>query len=280
MCHCTCIRKANEYSKNIVDMILQNIKDYKLTKSLTNCNIIISHILNGPERYNDNAINIIISGESRDPKHTYDISIGTPAKFNSGTHIYFPYLYASLYEHKKSTNYSDYTNTRKFFCAFMYSASHKHRIELFKLVNNYKNVYAIGSCCHNHDIGANRFKNDKDCTWLDEAVNIYTDYKFVLAIENKNIKGYFTEKIINPLIAGSLPIYWGTSDIFEYVNKERVIYAPDYTDEELVDIIKKIDNNDNLSNEIVSKDIFLKDKTPNDMEQKLKSQLTELFSDS
>ena len=52
---------------------------------------------------------------------------------------------------------------------------------------------------------SNRFKS----TWHDDAVDIYSDYAFVIAFENVQEDGYFTEKIVNPMLAGSVPIYWG-----------------------------------------------------------------------
>jgi hypothetical protein len=40
-------------------------------------------------------------------------------------------------------------------------------------------------------------------------IDEYSKFKFVLAIENCEKKGYLTEKIINAFSAGSIPIYWG-----------------------------------------------------------------------
>ena len=35
------------------------------------------------------------------------------------------------------------------------------------------------------------------------------DYKFTLAFENSASDGYTTEKLVEPMLAGSVPIYWG-----------------------------------------------------------------------
>ena len=47
----------------------------------------------------------------------------------------------------------------------------------------------------------------------------YTDYKFHICIENFQVEDYFSEKIINPLIFNSIPIYLGCSKIAEYFPK-------------------------------------------------------------
>lgn len=47
---------------------------------------------------------------------------------------------------------------------------------------------------------------------------VYHEYKFALCLENTyGIKGYITEKIFDCFKAGIVPIYWGATDILEYV---------------------------------------------------------------
>ena len=63
-----------------------------------------------------------------------------------------------------------------------------------------------------------------------------SEYKFILAIENTIKDYYFTEKIINPILANSIPIYYGSETAFEIINKDRVIYFNDYnTIDNLID---------------------------------------------
>eukprot|EP00947_MAST-08B_sp_MAST-8B-sp1_P004018 g4018.t1 len=45
--------------------------------------------------------------------------------------------------------------------------------------------------------------------YLDEAVLLYSQYKFVIAFENHRVDGYVTEKIVNGFLAGAVPLYWG-----------------------------------------------------------------------
>ena len=45
---------------------------------------------------------------------------------------------------------------------------------------------------------------------------LYKDYKFHIAIENFSCEHYLSEKIKNPLLCGTVPIYWGCRNIEQY----------------------------------------------------------------
>ena len=48
-------------------------------------------------------------------------------------------------------------------------------------------------------------------------------YKFAVCFENTSYPGYVTEKIIDCLVAGLIPIYLGAPDISEFVPEEAFI---------------------------------------------------------
>lgn len=272
-------KKANEYSKYIVDIIVVNL-NHKIiyTQNYINADIIISHITDKIKLFDNKSLNIIISGESRDINDIYDIYIGTKINTKAIITLYIPYLYLSLYEHKKSIQSIDYINNKKFFCAYMYSYDVPHRIKYFDLLNKYKKVEGLGKSCNNINHIENKINIEKNETYLDQAVKIYTNYKFVLALENFFQDGYFTEKIINPLIANSIPIYWGTPYVFKYINKKRVIYIQDYeNDNKLLEKIIEIDNNDIEYNKIISEPIFLENKYPENIMEELENKIKKIF---
>lgn len=272
--------KAMLWCKYFVEIIIKCFSKYEMignVNDLSNVDIIITHIKQRTEYYSDNAINIVISGESNSTKHKYDISIATVKNFNSYYNIYLPGLYVSLKEHKCSIKSNDYNKKKTKFCAYMYSAHHEHRAHFFYLFNNYKHVDALGQSCKNIEINTDRTKYNQDMTYLDEAVQLYSDYKFVLALENKMVEGFVTEKIINPLIANCIPIYWGPDNVFEFINKDRFIYAIDYDDSDLMKRIKEIDENENLFNEIINKPIYCTDKDPETIFAQFKEEINKLF---
>lgn len=265
---------SNAYTPHIVKYILNSIPNYEIVNTKNEANIYVYHINNND--YTKNKINIVISGEPDNINDKVSLYIGPVIKDSSIKSIYYPQMYSSLIEHKKSVNKDDYKRPKTKFCAYMYRQKHTHRIAYFKLLSTYKKVDALGSCCKNTDIQTSRHISNDIETYNDIAVDLYKDYKFVLAIENTDKPGYFTEKMNNPLIANSIPIYWGNKKVFDYINKKRVIYIPDYTEEELLNTIKRIDNDDAEYNRIINEPMYVNEnKTPENIEKDLSQQITD-----
>ena len=128
----------------------------------------------------------------------------------------------------------------------------------FENISSKINVESLGRSCNNIKIKNTRQIYNSNETYNDIAVKIYSQYKFVLAIENTIKDYYFTEKIINPILANSIPIYYGTHTVFEIINKKRVIYFNDYDNiNELILYIKSLLNDKDKYNQILSEPIFL-----------------------
>ena len=94
-------------------------------------------------------------------------------------------------------------------------------------------VEAIGACMggvgqletQEADPNSNRVveKSRFTTSYIDRAIEIYRDFKFVIAFENNAVKGYITEKLSNAYLAGSIPIYWGAPDVNDYFNPDSMI---------------------------------------------------------
>lgn len=66
---------------------------------------------------------------------------------------------------------------------------------------------------------------------VDNKINCLKHYKFCIAYENvKNIPGYITEKIFDCFQAGCIPIYWGASNINDYIPSNCFIDRNDFAD--------------------------------------------------
>jgi GR25 family glycosyltransferase involved in LPS biosynthesis len=275
-------KKANSFSNFIIKLLLENFNIETITSDRANIkksDIIITHICDRIIDYNEKSINIIISGEAdiKPCNQKFDISVSTGNQFNSFYNIYFPFMYNSLLEHKKSINNLDYANTREKFCAFMYSADYDHRVNIFQNISKYKKVDALGKSQKNIEIEDTRFISNSNCNYNDISVELYSKYKFVIAVESHYREGYFTEKMINPLIANSIPIYWGHPDIFKFINKKRVIYIDDFQNlDELVEYIKFLDNNNEQYNNIIKEPIFLENKELSDILNDLRNNIKNL----
>jgi len=48
-------------------------------------------------------------------------------------------------------------------------------------------------------------------------------YKYSIVIENAQESDYFTEKLLDAYLCGTIPIYWGTNDIGRYFDVEGII---------------------------------------------------------
>ena len=245
----------------LVDILLSIIKKYEFVNNYDDNTDII--LFNEFDRLNLNEIslNISINGENRDCQKLTDIGIITTKIFNDNFNIYMPFMFISLWERK--TDYKKIlTNTKEKFCAYMYSNDVQYRIDLFNQISKYKHIDALGKSCFNMtNFDPNeRYTFNDNLTYNDIAVQKYSKYKFVLALENTIADGYITEKLINPLLANSIPIYAGPRDVFDIINKKRIIYVNDFKSiDSLIEYIQLIDNNDLLYDLIISQNIFCGD---------------------
>src|SRR5690606_28267027 len=49
------------------------------------------------------------------------------------------------------------------------------------------------------------------------------DYKYQVVVENVKSDHWFTEKIIDCFLTGTIPIYWGANKIHKYFNTDGII---------------------------------------------------------
>ena len=65
---------------------------------------------------------------------------------------------------------------------------------------------------------------------LFDKIEGYRDYRFTIVIENCQHDNYFTEKITDAFATGTIPVYWGTSNIGDYFNTDGIIELTDEFD--------------------------------------------------
>ncbi len=204
---------------------------------------------------------ILIKGEPHNSNPCdYDICIGEKY-MNNIVNVPYPFLLSSLNEHRQLyKKFSVPFNTKKSYC-FMYSVDNPTRVNIFNEFSKKVRVDALGKSCNNTDIQNTRSVYNDDETFYDIAVKIYSDYKFVLSIENTIKDYYFTEKLINPILANSIPLYYGSDTAFEIINKKRVIYFNDFKDiPSLIAYTMELLNDEDKYNEIINQPIFTCDK--------------------
>lgn len=58
---------------------------------------------------------------------------------------------------------------------------------------------------------------------VDSKVEGLGDYRFSIVIESSKARGYFTEKLIDCFLTGTIPIYWGDPDVDYFFSEEGMI---------------------------------------------------------
>jgi hypothetical protein len=96
---------------------------------------------------------------------------------------------------------------RPHFCAFIYGNKRaKLRRWLFRVLSLYRKVDAPGRVQRNCAPIGNS---------LADKLAFLKDRRFTIAFENSSASGYTTEKIVDAMLAGSVPIYWGNPRVAE-----------------------------------------------------------------
>ena len=92
---------------------------------------------------------------------------------------------------------------------------------------------------------------------IKNKIDFFQKYKFSIAMENSEGDGYFSEKIIQSFLSGTIPIYYGDYIIDEYINpKSFILIRGDIDLINKINYIKKIDNNEQLYKKILKERAF------------------------
>lgn len=117
-------------------------------------------------------------------------------------------------------------------CVFLYSNCNdknfegvRARQELFRALRAVLPVDAPGKCENNMPMPP---RGREQSSFMDDAIQLYSTYRFVIAVENTFAPGYITEKLLLPLLAGSIPIYMGAPDVHEQFNRRRFVSVRDF----------------------------------------------------
>ena len=136
---------------------------------------------------------------------------------------------------------------KKKFCAAVISNKKtytKFRKDFINLLNKYKKVDMGGK--YNNNVG--KIKN---------KILFLRKYKFSIAMENTEGDGYLSEKILDSFLSGTIPIYYGDYMLDEFINPKSYILIRGTKDiNKKLEFIKKIDNDDNLYNQILKEKTF------------------------
>lgn len=155
------------------------------------------------------------------------------------------------------------------FCNFVYSNPRcEQRNRFYELLSKYKPIDAGGKLFNN--VGGR----------IRDKLEFIAAYKFTIAFENASHPGYTTEKIAEPMWAGSLPIYWGNPLIHQDFNPRGFINYFDYGSlEALVERVIEVDRNDELYLEYLRQPWFPQNQIPPQVsDEKILAQFERIFA--
>lgn len=154
-------------------------------------------------------------------------------------------LYDGYYDLQKPKKIENSLLDRKF-CNFLVSNGKcEERNSFFSKLNEYKKV-------------------DSGGRWLNNIGYVVSDkkefqsrYKFSISFENSAYRpqnpGYTTEKIMEPMIVNSIPIYWGNPLIHKEFNTKSFINYYDFNSfDDLIEYIIMLDNDDEKYLEVLN----------------------------
>jgi hypothetical protein len=147
-----------------------------------------------------------------------------------------------------------FTGKDKFCCMLVSNAKAKERIRFFNELSNYKKVDSAGSYMNN--IGRS----------ILDKMDFIKDYKFVISFENSSTPGYTTEKLIEPMLVGSIPIYWGNAEVAKDFNTRSFVNINDFDSyREAIEFIIELDNNDEKYRAMAAAPWFNDNHVPEDL---------------
>lgn len=222
------------------------------------------------------AVRIFFTGENIAPNFQLcDYAIGFERLDFGDRYLRFPFYYGLkeyrndlLLAQTKHLRKKDYIDSKRF-CSFVYSNSDTDgmRKKLFDNLNAYQTVDSGGSYLNNIS------------KKIEDKIAFESQHKFSIACENSSHIGYCTEKIIQSFAAGTVPIYFGDPTIAMDFNEKSFVNCHKFEDvSEVVHYIQYLNTNDNAYLEFLHQPIFKSDTIIEDMEGKLDSFISNIFT--
>ena len=197
----------------------------------------------GYKHLNYNCKKVFFTGENVRPDFRF-CDYALSFDYDDNSRNYRLPLYALCDDPKKllqSKNPQEILREKTKFCNFIYSNPvNKVRNDFYKKLSKYKKIDSGGRVFNNMKVGNGKFR-------IPDKREFIKDYKFTIAIENGFYNGYTREKIFEPMLENSLPIYMGNEFIGKDFNTNSFLNFHDYDSiEQFIDKIIEVDNNDEL----------------------------------
>lgn len=242
---------------NFIVRALKSKYDVVVLKGRKEVPQLLFYSFNGWEHLRYDCIRVYFSCENDVPDfNECDYAISSRYIDFEGRHLRYP-LFAQEAEYRnivagKVPLLSDEEALNRPFCSCVisnFNAADPMRERIFNAINEYKQVASGG-----------RFRNNTGGP-VANKMEFISQYKFNIAAENSSAIGYTTEKLVEPMAAGTVPIYWGNPMVSKEFNKESFIDISDYsTLQSAVDAIAKLDSDNEAYTAMLRAPKLLSDK--------------------
>ena len=128
--------------------------------------------------------------------------------------VFLPYSANFLGIKRNNISETLVTPNKKRLCSFIGNLSHSDSIEGYRIRNQVFGI--VQSDTRIHCFG-------KDINPIDDKGDALYPYAFSIAVENAREDYYFSEKLVDCILTGTIPIYWGCPSIGDIFNPRGIL---------------------------------------------------------
>lgn len=206
---------------------------------------VICSVFDDPRPIPKNAVRILFTGEWAEPDMDKWDWAATFCRLDHPRHLRLPYWVSHLYSVEASPAALVRTPAQldpshgempDRFCLFLFRNDVPRRNAFFHRLHRYRPIDSPGRVLNNMPVlGAGPF----------EKLRLISRYKFVISFENRLAPGYVTEKLVDPLLKRTIPLYWGDPYVGEDFDTSAFFDRSTCScDQEMVDRIIDLDRDE------------------------------------
>jgi len=231
----------------------------------------VTHVKTGPY------LRVFVTGENVEPEmDKCDFAISYSTQIVHPNHLRLP-LWAwggnpNRLIKDDSVDWEKIAAGKTEFCNYIYSHDVAYRDAIFTELGRYKRVDAAGRCRNN----MNGWTIPRTPTG---KLDFLKRYKFTLALENAVWPGYVTEKLTEPMLAHSIPIYVGDPNAQRSFNDGSYIdLASAGTVGRMLELVREVDSNRDMYLKMLAAPFYPNNEIPEYVrEEKLVSFFDRIF---
>mmetsp|Transcript_38033 Transcript_38033/g.87865 ORF Transcript_38033/g.87865 Transcript_38033/m.87865 type:complete len:306 (+) Transcript_38033:623-1540(+) len=104
------------------------------------------------------------------------------------------------------------------------------RLDVLAALSEFVPVHHFGKCAHNTEMPPTRGARN----WGAQKLGLVANYRFLAAMENSLALDYVSEKVYHALLEGTIPVYLGAPNIYDFLPCDRaepcIVHVADFLD--------------------------------------------------